>query len=180
MTKGKAFGSPAKKLVKRVGGSSKETSAAIPSSTNHEIPQGQNLAGQRLVSNNKSLVIPAEATWSTEYGMKCARGTSIKKQSGGNGQQKTGYLTPTDIAIKRATWKSLFDNLYLNSATRDLKGKDEAYKFASRNALGGLLVFTRFFDLETKSFAQDPCFMVIALPSTGLDDPSLTLMPYEV
>jgi hypothetical protein len=104
------------------------------------------------VLNNNNLVIPAEATWSTEYGTKRAWGTSITKQPGGNSQQKTGHLTPMEIAVKRATWKSLLDNLYLNGATRDLKGEDEAYKFASRNALGKLLVFTCFFDPETKAF----------------------------
>jgi hypothetical protein len=71
--------------------------------------------------------------------------------------------------MQRATCKSLLDNLYLNSATRDLKEDDEVYTFSSRNALGGILVFTCFFDPETKSLAQDPCFMVITLPSTGLD-----------
>jgi hypothetical protein len=40
---------------------------------------------------------------------------------------------------------------------------------------GELLVFTHFFNPETKAFAQDPCFMVITLPSTGLDGPALTL-----
>jgi hypothetical protein len=47
--KGKYFGSPTKKLAKRVGGSLKETSAAIPSSTKRKNPQGQKLTGQRLV-----------------------------------------------------------------------------------------------------------------------------------
>jgi hypothetical protein len=118
--------------------------------------------------------------WSTEYDTKCVWGTIIKNQHGGNGKQKTGHLTTTEIAVKGATWKSLLDNLYLDSATRDLKGEDEAYKFASRNDLGGLLVFTHLFNLETRAFAQDPCFVVIALPSTGLDDPALTLMSDKV
>jgi hypothetical protein len=78
-----------------------------------------------------------------------------------------------EIAVKRTTWKSLLDNMYFNSATRDLKGDDEAYKFASRNALGGLLVFTRFFYKEKQTFAKDPCFVIVALPSTGLDGPAL-------
>jgi hypothetical protein len=30
------------------------------------------------------------------------------------------------------------------------------------------------------AFANDPCFMVIVLPWTGLDDPALTLTPDEV
>jgi hypothetical protein len=85
-----------------------------------------------------------------------------------------------EIAVKRATWKSLLDNLYLDNATSDLKGEDEAYKFASRNALGRILVFAPFFNLETKAFTQDPCFMVIALTSTGLDGPALTLTSDEV
>jgi hypothetical protein len=118
--------------------------------------------------------------WSTEYNAKHAWGTSIKKQPGGGGQKKTGHLNTTDTSIKRATWKSLLDNLYLDSATHDLKGEDDAYEFTSRNALGGLLVLASFFDPETKSFAQDPCFMVIALPSTCLDGPALTLTSDEV
>jgi hypothetical protein len=85
-----------------------------------------------------------------------------------------------DIAVKRTTWKSLLDNLYPDSATHDLKGEDKAYKFASRNALGGILVLAHFFDPKTKSFAQDPCFMVIALPLTCLDGPALTLTSDEV
>jgi hypothetical protein len=42
------------------------------------------------------------------------------------------------------------------------------------------MVFTRFFDPETQSFAQDPCVMVVALPSTSLDGPALALMPDDV
>jgi hypothetical protein len=95
-------------------------------------------------------------------------------------KQKTGHLTTMEIAVKRATWKSLLENMYLDSATRDLKGEDEAHKFASRRALGGLLVFARFFDRETKAFAQEPCFMVIVLPSTGVDGPALTLTSDKV
>jgi hypothetical protein len=70
--------------------------------------------------------------------------------------------------------------MYLDGATCDLKGEDEADKFTSRNALGGLLVFTRFFNPETKAFTRDPCIMVIALPSTGLDGSALTLMVDEI
>jgi hypothetical protein len=158
MTKGKAFGSPIQKLVKCVGGCLKETSAAIPSSTKRKTQQGQTLAGQWLVLDNKDVVIPAEAMWSTEYGTKCAWGTSIMSQPGGNDQQKTGHLTPMEIAVKRATWKSLINNLYLDGATHDLKGEDEAYKFASWNALGGLLVFTRFFQSRDKIFHPGPLF----------------------
>jgi hypothetical protein len=69
--------------------------------------------------------------------------------------------------------------MFLDGATRDIKGEDEAYKFASRNTLG-LLVFTRFFDKNKGAFTKDPCFMVIALPSTGLDGPTLTLAPDEI
>jgi hypothetical protein len=61
MTKGKAFGSPTKNLAKRVGGISKETSAAIPPNTKHKTPQGQKLVGQRLASNNNNVVTPEEA-----------------------------------------------------------------------------------------------------------------------
>jgi hypothetical protein len=68
--KGKAFGSPTKKLAKRAGGSSKDTSAAIPSSTKRKTPQGQKLAGQWLLPPNKDLVIPAKATWSSGHGAK--------------------------------------------------------------------------------------------------------------
>jgi hypothetical protein len=70
--------------------------------------------------------------------------------------------------------------MYLNSATMDIKGEDEAYKFTSRNALRGLLIFTCFFDKEKGALTKDPCFMVITLPLTGLDGPALTLMSDEV
>jgi hypothetical protein len=164
-TKGKDVGSPTKNMAKRVGGgSSKETLAAIPSRTKRKTLQGQTLTGKRLVLDNKDLVIPVEATWSTEYGTKRAWGTNIMKQPGGNGQHQTSHLTTMEIAVKRATWKSLLDNLYLDGAIRDLKGEGEAYKFASRNAPGGILVFSRFFDPDTKVFTRDLCFMVISLP----------------
>jgi hypothetical protein len=70
--------------------------------------------------------------------------------------------------------------MYIDGATRNIKWEDEAYKFTPRNALGGLLVFIRFFDKEKDAFTKDPCFLVIALPSTGLDDPTHTLTPDEV
>jgi hypothetical protein len=82
--------------------------------------------------------------------------------------------------MKRATWKSLLENLYLVSATRDLKGEEEAYTFNYRNNLGGIMMLASFFDPETKSFAQDPCFIVIMLPSIGSDGPTLTLTSDEV
>jgi hypothetical protein len=41
---------------------------------------------------------------------------------------------------------------------------------------GSSLVFFK----KKGAFAKDPCFMVIALPSTGLDDPALTLASDEV
>jgi hypothetical protein len=168
-----------KKLAKRAGGSSKDTSAAIPSITKRNTPQGQKLVGKRLLLDNTHLVIPAEAMWSTEHGAKRAWGTNILRQPGGNGQQNMGHPTPMEIAVKCATWKLLLNNMYLDSATRDLKGEDEAYTFASWNALGGLLVFARFFDTEKKAFTKDPCFMVIALPLTGLDGTALTLTSDE-
>jgi hypothetical protein len=61
--------------------------------------------------------------------------------------------------------------MFLDGATRDTKGEDEAYKFTSHNALGGLLVFTRLFDKKKGTFTKDPCFMVITLPSIGLNGP---------
>jgi hypothetical protein len=67
--------------------------------------------------------------------------------------------------------------MFLDGATRDIKGEDEAYKFASLNTLGGLLVFARFFDKKKGAFAKDPCFMVIALPSTGI--PPYEVLPYS-
>jgi hypothetical protein len=127
------------------------------------------------VLENNDLVIPAEAMWSTEYGTKHACGTRIMKQPGDTGQKKTGHLTPMEIAVK-----CLLDNPYIDGATRDLKVEYEAYKFTSWNALGGILVFTRFTDLEAKTFSRDPCFMVIKLPSTGMDGPALTLTSEEV
>jgi hypothetical protein len=74
---------------------------------------------------------PAEATWSSEHGTKRAWGTNILKQPGGNEQRKSGHLTPTEIAVKCANWKSLLDNMFLDGATRDIKGEDEAYKLTS-------------------------------------------------
>jgi hypothetical protein len=129
---------------------------------------------------NKDLVIPAEATWSSEHGAERAWGTHILKQPGGNEQQKAGHLNPTETAVKCANWKSLIDNMFFDGTTKDIKGEDEAYKFASRNALGDLLVFTRFFDKKKGEINKDPCFMVIALPLTGLDGPVLTLTTDEV
>jgi hypothetical protein len=70
--------------------------------------------------------------------------------------------------------------MYLNGATRDVQGEDGAYKFASPNALGGILVLTRFFEEEKKALIKDPCLMVIALPSPGLDGPALTLTSDKV
>jgi hypothetical protein len=61
--------------------------------------------------------------------------------------------------------------MFLDGATRDIKGEDEAYKFASCNALGGLLVFACFFDKKKGAFAKDPCFMVIAPPQQGWTAP---------
>jgi hypothetical protein len=82
--------------------------------------------------------------------------------------------------VKHANWKPLIDNMFLDRATRDIEGEDEAYNFASRNTLGGLLVFACFFDKKKGGFAKDPCFMVIALPSTGLDVSNLALTSDEV
>jgi hypothetical protein len=179
-TKGKYFGSPTKELAKRAGGSSKDTLAVITSSTKRKTPQGQKLAGQRLLLANKDLVIPAEATWSSKHGDKRAWEKKILKQPGGNEERKSGHLIPTEIAGKCANWKSLLDNIFLDGATRDIKGEDETYKLACHNALGGLLVFTHFFDKKRGAFAKDPCFMVIVLPSTGLDGPDITLTADEV
>jgi hypothetical protein len=63
---------------------------------------------------------------------------------------------------------------------RDIKWEDEAYKFASCNALGGLLVFAHFLDKKKGAFSKDPCFMVIAIPSTRMDGPARTLTSDEV
>jgi hypothetical protein len=41
-------------------------------------------------------------------------------------------------------------------------------------------VFARFFDPETKAFAQYPCFVVVVLPSTCLDGPALSQTSYAV
>jgi hypothetical protein len=117
---------PTKKLAKRAGGSSKDTLAAIPSSTKRNTPQGQTLAGQWLLLANKEFVIPMEAKWSSEHGAKCAWGTHILKQQGGNEQRKSGHLTPTEIAVKRVNWKSLLGNMFLNGATSDIKWEDKA------------------------------------------------------
>jgi hypothetical protein len=70
--------------------------------------------------------------------------------------------------------------MYLDAATHNLKGGDESYKYTSRNALGGLLVHTHFFDVKKMAFTPDLFFMVITLPSTGLDGPVLTLTSDEV
>jgi hypothetical protein len=47
------------------------------------------------------------------------------------------------------------------------------------NALGGLLIFAHFFDKKKGAFANDPCFMVITLPSTGLDVSALEVWGKE-
>jgi hypothetical protein len=99
--------------------------------------------------NNKDMVVPVEAMWLTQVDNKWAWGTIIKKQPGGNGQQRTGHLTPTEADVKWGIWKSLLKNLYLEGATRNHKGYNEAYKYASRNALGGILVFACFFYSDT-------------------------------
>jgi hypothetical protein len=130
--KGKAFGSLTKKLAKCAGGSSKDTSAAIPSSTKPKTPQGHKLAGKRLLLANKDLVIPAEVTWSSEHGGKRAWGTNILKQPGGNKQQKSGHLTPTEIVVKRANWKSLLHNMFVKGTTRYIKGENEAYRLQNQ------------------------------------------------
>jgi hypothetical protein len=110
--------------------------AVIPSSTKRKTPQEKNLTGQWLLLANKYLAILVEATWSSEHSTKRSWGKHILKQHGGNYQRKSGHLTPTEIAVKRANWKSLIDNMFLDGATRDIKGEEEAYKFDSRNALG--------------------------------------------
>jgi hypothetical protein len=94
------------------------------------------------------MVVPTEATWSNQVDNKREWGKNIKKQPGANWQQRTGHLTQMEVAVKQATWKSLLDNFYLEGATRNLKGDDEAYKYASRNALVGILVLVQFFDLD--------------------------------
>jgi hypothetical protein len=90
------------------------------------------------------MVVQAEAKWSTQVDNKQVWDTIIKMQPGGNGHQGKGHMQPMEIAVKWETWKSLLDNLYLEGATHNLKGEDEAYKHASHNALGGILMFTTF------------------------------------
>jgi hypothetical protein len=68
------------------------------------------------------------------------------------------------VVVQRATWKTLVDMLYLDAATHSLIGGDEVYNDASRSALGGLLIHTRFFNIKKKVFTQYPCFVVITLP----------------
>jgi hypothetical protein len=52
------------------------------------------------------------------------------------------------VAVKWATWKSLLDNLYIEGETQNLKGDDEAYTYASQNALGDTLMIAQFFDSD--------------------------------
>jgi hypothetical protein len=165
-TKVKAFCSQTKNLAKGVGGSSKETSATIPSSTKCKNPHGQHLAGQRLVLKIKDMVIPTEAMLSIHFDNKRSWGTSIKNLTGGNGQQKTGHLTATEIAAKRSTWKSLLNKQYLGSASRNLRseGRRRGVQFHLTQRLRAKLVSTRFSELETKLFARNPSFVVISLP----------------
>jgi hypothetical protein len=71
-----------------------ETSSTAPSITNHSTPHKLKLAGGRLLSNIKDLVVPMDATWSNQVDNKQTWGTIIKKQPGVNEQKKTGHLTP--------------------------------------------------------------------------------------
>jgi hypothetical protein len=133
-----------------------------------------------VVLNIKDLVVPVEATWSTQVDNKRVWGTITKKQPGGNRQQRTYHLMPPEVAVKWATWKTLLNNLYLEGATHNLKGEHDAYTYTSPNALGCIKVLARFFDPMTQSFAPNPCFMAIALPSTGINASALTLPSDEV
>jgi hypothetical protein len=71
-------------------------------------------------------------------------------------------------------------NMYLEGATQNLKGDDKAYKYASHSVLGDIFVYARFFYSDKNAFTCDPCFMVITLPSTGIDRPALTLTSDKV
>jgi hypothetical protein len=93
---------------------------------------------------------------------------------------KMGHRLKTEVAVQQATWKTLLDMMHPDAVAHNINGEDEADKYATRNALGGLLVHTRFFDIEKKAFTQYTCFMVITLHSTGLDGPVLTLTSDEV
>jgi hypothetical protein len=70
--------------------------------------------------------------------------------------------------------------MFFDGATRDIKGEEEAFKFASCNALVGLLVFAQVFSKKKGAFAKDPFFIVVAIPLTGLEGPTLTLTSDEV
>jgi hypothetical protein len=85
------FGSPTKKLVKRDGGGPKETSSAAPSSTKRSTPQKVKLTGHCILSNNKDLIVPMEATWSNQVDKNRAWDIIIKKQTEANRLQKTGH-----------------------------------------------------------------------------------------
>jgi hypothetical protein len=111
---------------------------------------------------------------------KRAWGTNIKKQPAVNRHHAKGRWKPTEVAVERVTWKLLINNMYLEGTTRNLKGDDDAYKHAYCNALGGILVHALPFDSEKRAFTRDPCFMAIALPSTGLNGPTITLASDEV
>jgi hypothetical protein len=140
---------PQPQTWRSVLGGSKENSSTAPSITKRSTPQNLKLAGQCLLSNNKDLVVPMEATWWNRVDNKWAWSTIIKKQPGANGHHKMSHLTPPEVAVKRATYKSLLNNMYLEGATRNLKGDDEAYKYASRNTLEGILVYAHFL-IQTK------------------------------
>jgi hypothetical protein len=177
---GRSFGSPTKKLMKHVGAGLKATLSVTPSSTKRSTPQKLKLAVKRLLIDNKDLIVPNESTWSNQVDNKRARGTNIKKHPGANRLQKTGHRSNTEVAVHQANWKTLLCTMYLNATTRNPNGEDETYKYAPHDALGGLLMHARFYNIENKAFIQDSCFVVIALPSTGLDGPVITLTSDEV
>jgi hypothetical protein len=64
----------------------------------------------------------------TPSGQHAGMGANIKKQPGANGQQNMGRWTPMEVAVKRTTWKSLLDNMYLEGAAQNIKGDGDAYK----------------------------------------------------
>jgi hypothetical protein len=125
-TRGKTFGSPTKKFVKRAVGALKETSSTAPSIMKHSSLYKLKLVGRRLLIEYKDLIIPYKATWLKQVDNKRDWETIIMEKPGAKMLKKTGHKLKTEVAVHRATCNTILDTMYLDTATQNLKGEDEA------------------------------------------------------
>jgi hypothetical protein len=121
----------------------------------------------------------AVQTWPSKHGAKRAWGTNVLQKPGGNEQRKSSHLTPTEIAVKRANWKSLLDNVS-RWRNQGHKRRRRSIQVRLSQRPWGPTGFRSFFYKTKGAFAEDPCLMVIAPPLTGLDDPVLAVTSDEV